>query len=87
MGVGTMDGVGTTTLGEDEGLNAHNYLEDLRKRNELNDRIMTTVGWIVDRVSQQCDEIEVRGAIETLTKLLHMRKSRESTLGGQRRAQ
>ena len=60
-----------------EELQAHNYLQELRKPNELNDLILINVDRIVQKVSQQCDQMEVLNDIVVLAGLLRIRKSRK----------
>jgi hypothetical protein len=55
-------------------LEAHVYLEELRRPNELNDLIMTNVWSIVEKVSRECYDVPLSENIATLTRLLELRK-------------
>ena len=66
-----------------EELEAHNYLGELIKPNELNDLIMTEVNFIIEKLSRQHDATEVSGHIATLTELIQKRKSKKKYNGAQ----
>ena len=66
-------------LRQKEALEAHNRLEELRKPDELNERIMTMVNLIVEKFSGQSDAAELRSDIETLIELIQRRKSKSES--------
>lgn len=58
---------------------AHNFFEKLRARDELNDLIMTKVNFIVETLSQHADATEIRTEVAALVELLQIRNSRRES--------